>query len=126
MVDTNQEPLQDEATANKKKESPAKAAAKGKSEDKGNVKKLPVRKDNNPVKGQGPAKSTNAPKGETITKLQKFLKGSWAELKKVHWPNRRQIITFTSVVLFAVLLVAVMIFAVDSVLSKVLDFIIPK
>ena len=124
MVDTNQEPLQDEAAA-KKKQSSAKAAAKGKSEDKGVVKKLPVRKDNAAVKGQGPAK-TGAPAGETLTKLKRFLKGALAELKKVHWPNRRQIITFTSVVLFAVVLVAIMIFAVDSILSKVLEFIIPK
>lgn len=121
MVDTNQEPLHDEATANKKKESPSKAAAKGKSEDKGAVKKLPVK-----GQGQGTAKTPSAPKGETVTKLKKFLKGAWAELKKVHWPNRRQILSFTSVVLFAVVLVAVMIFAVDSVLSKMLDFIIPK
>lgn len=126
MVDTNQEPLQDEATANKKKESPVKSAAKGKSEDKGVVKKLPVRKDNTSAKGQGSAKTPSAPTGETVAKLKRFLKGSLAELKKVHWPNRRQIITFTSVVLFAVLLVAVMIFAVDSVLSKLLEFIIPK
>lgn len=103
MVDSNQELLQSEVAAKKRKESPGKAAGGGHG-----------------------TKSPAAPKGETLTKLKRFLKGAWSELKKVHWPNRREIITFTIVVLSAVLIVAVMIFVVDSILSKVLEFIIPK
>lgn len=125
MVDTNQESLQNEAAAKKRKDTPKKGGVKGNTEEKGVVKKLPVRKDNTQVKSQGQSKAP-APKGQTVAKLQKFLKGAWSELKKVHWPNRREIITFTAVVLFAVVLVAILIFAVDSVLSKLLDFIIPK
>ncbi|HWI55434.1 MAG TPA: preprotein translocase subunit SecE [Desulfobacteria bacterium] len=124
MVDSNQELLQTEAGTKKKKASPGKSTGGGKA-DAGAVKSL-VRKDNTTVKGQSTAKSAAAPKGETLTKLKRFLKGAWSELKKVHWPNRREIITFTIVVLAAVLIVAVMIFVVDSILSKLLEFIIPK
>ncbi len=125
MVDSNQEPVQSESGTKKRKPSHGKAAGGGK-EGAGAVKSLPVRKDNTAVKGQGSAKSATAPKGQTLAKLKRFLKGSWSELKKVHWPNKREIITFTIVVLLAVLIVAVMIFVVDSILSKALEFIIPK
>ena len=51
----------------------------------------------------------------------KFFRGVWSELKKVHWPNRKEIITYTSVVLVAVIVVALMIWLVDSVFSFLLS-----
>ena len=50
-----------------------------------------------------------------------FLRNVWAELKKVHWPNRKEIITYTGVVLVAVAIVSVLIWMVDSALSFLLQ-----
>ncbi len=138
MVDTNQEPVEKKEPVGKKqpaekkepvkkkKESPKKAAPKNKREDKAVVKKLPVKKENAPAKAQGAPKAPAPAKKATVANIKKFVKGAWSELKKVHWPNRRELVTFTSVVLVAVAFVAVLIFAVDSVLGKILEVIIPK
>ena len=126
MVDTDQEPLQKGEPVKKKKETPKKPPAKGKTVDKGVLKKLLTRKDDNAVKAQSSAKVSAVQKGQSVVKLKKFFKGAWSELKKVHWPNRREIISFTSVVLVAVTIVAILIFAVDSLLSKTLEYLIPK
>lgn len=52
--------------------------------------------------------------------LKAFFRGVWAELKKVHWPSRKQVATYTGVVIITVLLVAVVISLVDSGLSAIL------
>lgn len=46
--------------------------------------------------------------------LRKRLRVSWAELKKVHWPNREETIKYTGVVLSTVAVVTVLIWLVDS------------
>ena len=57
-------------------------------------------------------KQTNAP--GTKEKSSEYFKGVWSELKKVHWPDRKQLLTYTGVVLVAVAIVAVMLWVVDS------------
>lgn len=59
-----------------------------------------------------------------IDKSRKFFRNVWAELKKVHWPDRRQLITYTGVVLGAVVLVSILIWIMDSILSGLLSLII--
>ncbi|NLK52591.1 MAG: preprotein translocase subunit SecE [Syntrophomonadaceae bacterium] len=59
--------------------------------------------------------------GDLRDRTTGFLRSVWAELKKVHWPNRKELITYTGVVLVAVALVAMLIWMVDSVLSLLLD-----
>lgn len=110
MAETNndavlaQEPKNKKETVKKVKEDkPAKDA----------VKKLPVKKD--------PAPPV---KGETVNKLRKFLRGAWAELKKVSWPNRQQLVAYTVVVLVSVVFVGALIWIADSLLSKILGAII--
>lgn len=61
-----------------------------------------------------------------IEQVQKFLRGTLNELKKVHWPSRREIIIYTSVVLVAVVFVGVLIWLFDSVLSLILRQIIQR
>lgn len=51
----------------------------------------------------------------------KFLRGVWAELKKVHWPDKKQITVYTSVVLVSVFIIALVIWIVDSGLSFILQ-----
>jgi|GEM_PF-1099305 len=52
--------------------------------------------------------------------LQAFFRGVWSELKKVHWPSKKQVATYTGVVIITVLICAAVISLVDSGLSAVL------
>lgn len=66
-----------------------------------------------------------AVKGAKITeRAGKFLRGVWSELKKVHWPNRRELTTYTTVVLVSVAIVTVLIWVMDSVFSFLLDLVL--
>ncbi|HHT63481.1 MAG: preprotein translocase subunit SecE [Bacillota bacterium] len=51
----------------------------------------------------------------------KFLRGVWAELKKVHWPDKKTIVVYTSVVLVSVFIIALAIWVVDSCLTFILN-----
>jgi preprotein translocase subunit SecE len=42
---------------------------------------------------------TTTPEGSPIARLLRFLREVVAELRKVHWPSRRQIVVYTIVVL---------------------------
>ena len=59
--------------------------------------------------------------------IAKFFRDTRSEMKKVVWPNKKQVINNTVVVLVVVLLSAVVIFILDSVfgfgLSTVLDLL---
>ncbi|NLO96507.1 MAG: preprotein translocase subunit SecE [Peptococcaceae bacterium] len=50
-----------------------------------------------------------------------YFREVWLELKKVHWPNRSQLLTYTAVVLVAVGICAVLIWIVDSGLTYALS-----
>ena len=58
-------------------------------------------------------------------KAAEYFSGVLSELKKVHWPNRRQLFTYTGVVFFAVAVVSVMMWIVDSGLSWGLTKLLP-
>ncbi|MEL7567206.1 MAG: preprotein translocase subunit SecE [Dehalobacterium sp.] len=51
----------------------------------------------------------------------KFFRGVWAELKKVHWPDRKTVMVYTSVVLASVFIIAFAIWIVDSGLTFILN-----
>lgn len=84
------------------------------SKDKRDTTKNPVKKDL-PVKRE---------KVNRVEQAQKFLRGALNELKKVHWPTRREIIIYTVVVLVAVVVVGMLIWIFDSLLSTVLKLIL--
>jgi len=46
-----------------------------------------------------------------------FFREVWLELKKVHWPTRQTLLTYTGVVLVSVAIVALLIWIVDSGLT---------
>ncbi|MBQ9993066.1 MAG: preprotein translocase subunit SecE [Firmicutes bacterium] len=58
------------------------------------------------------------------SKVKNFFRGVWSELKKVHWPNKKQIINYTGIVLLFIFVVAIAIFVVDSILDFLLGFIV--
>jgi len=57
-------------------------------------------------------------------KAGRFFKETRSELKKVIWPNRKELVSFTSVVLVSVLAAAFLIFVVDLAFGQVLGLII--
>lgn len=71
------------------------------------------------------SKAKNLEKKQGImARTKRFFRSAWNELKKVHWPNKKQIITYTNVVLVAVILVAAMIWVVDLGLSFLMRLLI--
>ncbi len=55
-----------------------------------------------------------------IKKVMQFLKEAKAELKKVSWPSRRELIESTMVVIVTVLTIAIFVGVIDLGLSKLL------
>jgi preprotein translocase subunit SecE len=51
----------------------------------------------------------------------RFIRESWAELKKVEWPSQRQVITGTTVVLIACVVVGAYLYANDIVWKHVVQ-----
>ncbi len=63
-------------------------------------------------------------KGKTVAKVKGFFKGAWIELKKVHWPAKKQIAVYTGVVIATVFAASIVISVVDSILSFLLGFLL--
>jgi preprotein translocase subunit SecE len=57
-------------------------------------------------------------------RLIAFLVAVWAELKRVQWPDRRQLTQLTGVVLFFVLIVGAYLGALDAIFSKLIEQIL--
>ena len=58
-------------------------------------------------------------------KAAEYFRGVLSELKKVHWPSRRQLLTYTGVVFIAVAIVSILMWIVDSGLSVALTKLLP-
>jgi len=56
-------------------------------------------------------------------KLGKFLREARAELRKVTWPNRKELITYTTVVIVSTAIVAVFLGVVDLIFSQLIAFL---
>ncbi|MGB9662571.1 MAG: preprotein translocase subunit SecE [Moorellaceae bacterium] len=56
-------------------------------------------------------------KGKWSERTLKFFKASWAELKKVHWPTRKELAVYTGVVLVSIFIVGVLLWVMDSIFS---------
>ncbi len=59
-----------------------------------------------------------------INKLKNYIKDSIAELKKVVWPTRKEVIKKTGQVLFISIFVAAFLGIVDFILTKVLEVVV--
>jgi preprotein translocase subunit SecE len=55
---------------------------------------------------------------------KKFFREVKAELKKVSWPSKQELISNTGVVFVAVIMVSGLIWAIDTLFTQVLHFII--
>ena len=63
-------------------------------------------------------KAAGAPAKRERTKPLQFFKEVVAELKKVAWPTRAEVVAYSTVVLVASIVVAALIFAMDFVFTK--------
>lgn len=73
--------------------------------------------------GKGTATPTRdraqaAPQESAIARLRRFLREVVAELRKVHWPTRRQIVVYTFVVLVFVAFMVSLVAGLDWVFAK--------
>jgi preprotein translocase subunit SecE len=67
-----------------------------------------------PTRDRGEA----APHESLIARLRRFLREVVAELRKVHWPTRRQIVVYTAVVLVFVSFMVALVAGLDAVFTK--------
>jgi preprotein translocase subunit SecE len=60
----------------------------------------------------------------TISRLIGFLQGSWRELQRVQWPDRRQVMQATGVVIGFVIVAGVFLGVADLVAGRLVNFIL--
>jgi preprotein translocase SecE subunit len=82
-----------------------------------------------PVRGPSaavpaPQSAVAAPRPWLGARLLAFLEGSWRELQRVQWPDRRQVVQATGVVIGFVIVASVFLGVADLVASKVVHFIL--
>ena len=59
-----------------------------------------------------------------LTGLRRYLSESWAELKKVHFPTRKEMQAATVVVVVGVIIVALYLSLVDTALSTLIGLLL--
>lgn len=64
--------------------------------------------------------------GNGFKKSANFFRDGWLELKKVRWPNRKELTSYTIVVLSTVTLVAIFFAIIDLGLSELLRVILRR
>jgi preprotein translocase SecE subunit len=57
-------------------------------------------------------------------RLVNFLQGSWRELQRVQWPDRRQVMQATGVVIGFVIVAGLFLGVADTLAGKLMDFIL--
>ncbi len=72
-----------------------------------------------PASGAAPA-----PRGRPVHRLVTFLQGSWRELQRVQWPDRRQVMQATGVVIGFVVVAGLYLGLADTVAAKLADLIL--
>jgi len=53
-----------------------------------------------------------------------FFGDSWSELKKVRWPNRKELISYTAIVLVVTLIITIYFWVLDIGISQLVDLVI--
>ena len=57
-------------------------------------------------------------------RIKRNAKSSFNELKKVHWPTKKELATYTGVVIVSVAVVAAMIWVVDSAIGAIFGLLV--
>ncbi|MBN2980519.1 MULTISPECIES: preprotein translocase subunit SecE [Cohnella] len=53
-----------------------------------------------------------------------FFGDAWGELKKVRWPKRKELVSYTIVVMVTVVLVTLYFWVLDIIISQLVDLVI--
>ena len=53
-----------------------------------------------------------------------FLGDSWNELKKVRWPNRKELVSYTIIVIVTVVLITIYFWVLDIGISQLVNLVI--
>ncbi len=114
---------------------PAKSQGDGKDDKKGSssapARRGPSGSDSNSRRNQPRQRQPQQPtKPGSVTKAvqqerkgSRFISDMIGELRKVQWPDRNQLLQSVAVVMVVVMIVVVYLWAVDSVVSRVVDAI---
>ncbi|SFA97282.1 preprotein translocase subunit SecE [Amycolatopsis marina] len=81
--------------------------------------------------GASPGKERPTPKRDRpdtkqpslFRRLSRFLREVWAELRKVIWPNRKQMVTYTTAVLIFVVFMVSLVFVLDLGFNEVVALV---
>jgi preprotein translocase SecE subunit len=76
-----------------------------------------------PLGGLGPMQAP-APRQGLLSRLTGFIRGSWRELQRVHWPDRRQVMQATGVVIGFVIVAGAFLGVASFVASKIVNLIL--
>ena len=68
--------------------------------------------------------AASAPAVRPVARLVAFLQGSWRELQRVQWPDRRQVMQATGVVIGFVIVAGVFLGVADFIATKVVNLIL--
>lgn len=62
--------------------------------------------------------------GNGFKKTANFFRDGYLELKKVRWPNRKELTNYTIVVLVTVAIIAIFFAIIDTGISRLLEFVL--
>jgi preprotein translocase SecE subunit len=71
-----------------------------------------------------PSAPVPAPRARLGNRLLNFLQGSWRELQRVQWPDRRQVMQATGVVIGFVIVAGLFLGLADTLSAKLMNFIL--
>lgn len=64
-----------------------------------------------------------AQQASLFSRIGRFIREVWAELRKVIWPTRKQMVTYTTVVLFFMAFMVALVAGLDLVFLEGMDFV---
>ncbi|MCK9249571.1 MAG: preprotein translocase subunit SecE [Solirubrobacteraceae bacterium] len=74
--------------------------------------------------GEVGASATKPAKGRGLARFPGFLRASWAELRRVKWPDGPEVAQGTGVVIVFCILAGLFLGGVDSAAAELVDFVI--
>jgi preprotein translocase subunit SecE len=113
-----------------RRERRASARPSGKSEARPESKNRPAGKAGDKVAKPADAKGAPTPKRDqkvkkasVFSRIMRFIREVWAELRKVIWPNRKQMVTYTAVVLVFVVFMVALVSGLDLGFKQVIGLV---
>jgi preprotein translocase subunit SecE len=82
-----------------------------------------TRPDASPAKPAKPSKAAARSRGGPIARLSRFLREVIAELGKVIWPTRKELVTYTSVVIVFVSVMVALVTGLDIAFAKLVTWV---